>query len=42
MFRCDDHQKEQKAGANPLKPLTDGNMVFDPSLPSASGYRASP
>ena len=24
MFRGDDHQKEQIAGANPLKPLTDG------------------
>jgi hypothetical protein len=36
MFRCDDHQKEQKAGANPLKPLTDGNdedMVRQKTVP---------
>ena len=42
MFRGDDHQKEQIAGANPLKPLTDGNMAFDPSLQGASEHRASP
>ena len=42
MFRCDDHQKEQRAGPNPPKPLTDGNMAFESSLPGASEYRASP
>jgi hypothetical protein len=42
MFRGDDHQKEQRAGANPLKPLTDGNRAFDPSLQGPSGHRASP
>jgi len=42
MFRGDDHQKEQIAGANPLKPLTDGNMAFDPRLQGASKHRASP
>ena len=42
MFRCDDHQKEQIAGANPLKPLTDGDLTFDPSLQGASEHRASP
>ena len=42
MFRGDDHQKEQRAGANPLKPLTDSNMTFDPRLQGASAHRASP
>ena len=42
MFCCDHHQKEQIAGANPLKPLTDGNMAFDPSLQGTSEHRASP
>jgi len=42
MFRGDDHQKEQRAGAHPLKPLTDDNRAFDPSLQGASGHRASP
>ena len=42
MLRGDDHEKEQIAGANPLKPLTDGNMTFDPSLQGASVHRASP
>ena len=42
MFRGDDHQKEQIAGANPLKPLTDGNRAFDPSLQGVSEHRASP
>ena len=42
MLRCDDHQKEQIAGANPLKPLTDGDLTFDPSLYGASEHRASP
>ena len=42
MFRCRDHQKEQIAGTNPLKPLTDGDPTFDPSLDGASEHRASP
>src|SRR5947207_4675991 len=42
MFRCDDHEKEQIAGANPLKPLTDGDLTFDPSLQGASEHCASP
>jgi hypothetical protein len=42
MLRGDDHQKEQRVGANPLKPLTDGNPTFDPSLYGASEPRASP
>lgn len=42
MLRCDDHQKEQIAGAHPLKPLTDGDPTFDPSLYGASEHRASP
>ena len=42
MFRGDDHQKEQIAGANPPKPLTDGNPTCDPSLYGASEHRASP
>src|SRR5438067_9583037 len=42
MLRGDDHQKEQIAGAHPPKPLTDGNMAFDPSLQGASEHRASP
>src|SRR6266446_10342168 len=42
VFRCDDHQKEQIAGANPLKPLTDGKMTCEPSLQGASEHRASP
>jgi hypothetical protein len=41
LLRGNDHQKEQIAGANPLKPLTDGNMAFDPSLQGASAHRAS-
>ena len=42
MFRGDDHQKEQITGANPLKPLTDGDPTCDPSLYGASEQRASP
>ena len=42
MFRGDDHQKEQRAGANPLKPLTDGDTTWNPSLQGASEHRASP
>jgi len=42
MFRGDDHQKEQRAGANPLKPLTDGETTCHPSLQGASEHRASP
>ena len=42
MFRCDDHENEQIAGANPLKPLTDGDLTFDPSRQGASEHRASP
>ena len=42
MLRGDDHQKKQIAGANPRKPLTDGNAMFDPRLYGASEHRASP
>ena len=42
MLRGDDHQKEQRAGANPPQPLTDGNPTFPPSLYGASEQRASP
>ena len=42
MFRCRDHQKEQIAGAHPLKPLTDGDVTFDPRVQGASEHRASP
>ena len=42
MFRGDDHQKEQIAGANPLKPLTDGDTTGNPSRQGASEHRASP
>src|SRR5207237_7309611 len=42
MLRGDNHEKEQIAGANPLKPLTDGNRPFDPRLQGASEHRASP
>ena len=42
MLRGDDHQKEQITGANPLKPLTDGDPTCDPSLYGASEHRASP
>src|SRR5215831_908144 len=39
---CRDHQKEQIAGTNPLKPLTDGDLTFDPRVQGASGHGASP
>ena len=42
MFRCRDHQKEQIAGTNPLKTLTDGDLTFDPRLQGASKHGASP
>ncbi len=42
MLGCDDHQKEPIAGANPPKPLPDGNPTCDPSLYGASEHRASP
>ena len=42
MLRCDDHEKEQIAGTNPLKPLTDGDLTCDPRLQGASEHRASP
>jgi len=42
MFRCDDHEKEQIAGAHSLKPLTDGDLTLNPSLQSASEHRVSP
>lgn len=42
MFRCCDHQKEQIAGTNPLKPLTDGDLTFAPSLQGASEHGAAP
>ena len=42
MLRGDDHQKEQRTGANPRKPLTDGNVACNPSLQGASEHRASP
>ena len=42
VFPGDDHQKEQIAGANALKPLTDGDLTCDPSLQGASEHRVSP
>jgi hypothetical protein len=42
MLRGDDHEQEQIAGANPLKPLTDGDLTFDPSLQGASEHHVSP
>src|SRR5436190_14035262 len=42
MLRCDDHQKEQIAGAHPLKPLTDGDLTCDPSLQGAREHGAPP
>src|SRR5207248_2592996 len=42
MLRCRDHQKEQIAGAHPLKPLTDGDVTFDPRVQGASEHSASP
>ena len=42
MLRGDDHEKEQRAGANSLQPLTDGDLTFNPSLQSASEHRVSP
>src|SRR5215813_7313858 len=42
VLRCRDHQKEQIARANPLKPLTDGNVTFDPRVQGASEHGASP
>ena len=42
MLRGADHQKEQIAGANPLKPLTDDTPTFEPSLEGASEPRAAP
>ena len=42
MLRGDDHEKEQIAGANALKPLTDGDLTCDPSLQGASEHRVSP
>jgi hypothetical protein len=42
MLRCRDHQKEQRAGAHPLKPLTDGDVTFHPRVQGASEQSASP
>src|SRR5712691_2617816 len=42
MLRGDDHQQEQRPGAHPLKPLTDGNMACNPRRQGASEPRASP
>ena len=42
MFRCRDHQKEQRASANALKALTDGDVTFDPRVQGARGHGASP
>ena len=42
MLRCRDHQKEQITGANPLKPLTDGEVTFDPRVQGASEHGALP
>ena len=40
--RCDDHQKEPRAGAHPLTPLTDGKRACDPRRHGACAPRASP
>ena len=42
MLRCRDHQKEQRAGAHPLKPLTDGDVTCDPRVQGASEHGDSP
>jgi hypothetical protein len=42
MLRCRDHQKEQIADTNPLKPLPDGDVPFNPRVQGASGHGASP
>ena len=42
MLWGDDHQKEQRTGAHPRKPLTDSDPTCDPSLYGASEHRASP
>jgi hypothetical protein len=42
MLCGDDHEKEQIARANPLKPLTDGDLTFDPRVQGASEHGASP
>src|SRR6266850_8137239 len=42
MLRCRDHQKEQIAGAYSLKPLTDGDVTFDPRVQGAREHGASP
>src|SRR5215471_4259256 len=42
MLRGCDHQKEQIAGAHPLKPLTDGDVTFDPRVQGASAHGAPP
>jgi len=40
--RCRDHQKEQRASANALKALTDGDVPCAPRVQGASGHGASP
>ena len=42
MLRGRDHQKEQRAGAHPLQPLTDGDVTCDPRVQGASEHGASP
>ena len=42
MLRGDDQEKEQIAGAHARKPLTNGDLTFDPSLQGASEHRVSP
>jgi len=42
MLRGDDHEQEQRAGANALKPLPDGDLTFAPSLQGARAHRVSP
>jgi hypothetical protein len=42
MFLPHDHQKEQRAGADPLQTLTDCDTTCDPSLQGVSRHGASP
>jgi hypothetical protein len=42
MLRGDYQEKEQIAGAHARKPLTNGDLTFDPSLQGASEHRVSP
>ena len=42
MLRGDDHEKEQIAGAHARKPLTNGDLTFDPSLQGPASIASLP